>query len=178
MAEHDDDPDLALFRAAVADVRPLEQPAEPVQPPRPAPVPRQRQADDAAVMQELLWDGPDPEYLETGDELLYAREGIQRRVLRKLRRGHYRLDAELDLHGMTVPVAREALQGFFAECRRRDFRCVRIIHGKGRRSNNRGPVLKGKVDHWLRQLDQVLAYCSAQPQDGGTGAVYVLLRRS
>lgn len=178
MAAYNDDPDLALFRAAVADVRPIDAAPEPVRPPRPAPIPRQRQADDAAVMQELLSDGPDPEQLETGEELLYAREGVQRRVLRKLRRGQYRLDGELDLHGMTVPMAREALQEFFGYCRRRGLRCVRVIHGKGRRSNNRGPVLKGKVDHWLRQLDQVLAFCSAQPHDGGTGAVYVLLRSS
>jgi DNA-nicking Smr family endonuclease len=107
---------------------------------------------------------------------MYGRPGLQRRILRRLRRGHYSLAAELDLHGMTVPVARVALQAFLQECRRRDLRCVRIIHGKGRRSSNEGPVLKVKVDRWLRQREDVLAFCSAQPADGGTGAIYVLLR--
>jgi DNA-nicking Smr family endonuclease len=86
--------------------------------------------------------------------------------------------AELDLHGMTSELARSALREFMAECRRRDHRCVRIIHGKGRGSSNRGPVLKGKVNRWLRQRDDVLAFCSARPVDGGTGALYVLLRHS
>ncbi|KAB7627944.1 Smr/MutS family protein [Alkalilimnicola sp. S0819] len=179
MRDHDDqdlDIDRVQFRSAMADVRPLGPVAEPVRPPPPRPVPLQRIADDKAVLAELL-DGPDPEGLESGEELAYARDGLQRRVWRKLRRGQYRLDAELDLHGLTVPLAREALREFFGECRQRDLGCVRVIHGKGRRSDNRGPVLKGKVDHWLRQLDCVLAFCSAQPRDGGSGAVYVLLRR-
>jgi len=170
--------DSALFRAHVGRVRPLthdrvEQPA-----PRPAPVPRKRQEDEAQVRVDMLSDCFHPAELETGEELLFARPGMQHRILRKLRRGQYRLQAELDLHGMTVPVARDALSQFLARCRQLDFRCVRIVHGKGNGSRNRGPVLKSMVDRWLRQRDEVLAFASALPADGGTGAVYVLLRKA
>lgn len=165
-----------LFLSAMEGVRPLVHDRVAPAPARPAPIPRQALVDEREVLAELLADEYDPAALESGEELVYARPGLQRRILRRLRRGHYSLAAELDLHGMTVAVARVALQEFLLECRRHDYRCVRIIHGKGRRSSNQGPVLKGKVDRWLRQRDDVLAFCSARPVDGGTGAVYVLLR--
>jgi DNA-nicking Smr family endonuclease len=107
----------------------------------------------------------------------YARPGLQRTVMRRLRRGDYRIGAELDLHGMTADAARGELARFLREAIGRELRCVRIIHGKGLGSEGRGPVLKPRVARWLRQRDDVLAYCSARPADGGTGALYVLLRR-
>ncbi|MCP1676174.1 DNA-nicking Smr family endonuclease [Natronocella acetinitrilica] len=168
--------DLELFREAMADVRPLPQDRVVLRPKPPKPIPRQRIADEERVMQELLTHDFDPEMLETGEELFHARPGLQRRVARKLRRGQYGIQEELDLHGLTVPLAHAALREFIAECRLRNLRCVRVIHGKGQRSSNRGPVLKTKVDRWLRQWDEVIAFCSARPRDGGTGAVYVLLR--
>ncbi len=176
MSDRHEPTDAELFRTAMADVRPLRQDKVAESAPPPPPIPRQALADQREVMETLLSDDYDPEALETGEELVYCKPGLQRRVLRKLRRGHYSLAGELDLHGMTVPMAREALRAFLGLCRARDYRCVRIIHGKGRRSSNRGPVLKAKVDHWLRQRDDVLAFCSARPADGGNGAVYVLLR--
>jgi len=176
MSDKHEPTDEELFQAAMEGVRPLSQDRVVQAAPLPPPIPRQALADDQAVLDELLCDDYDPEALETGEELVYLRPGLQKRVLRKLRRGHYSLENELDLHGMTVPMAREALRQFFGYCRARDYRCVRIIHGKGRRSSNRGPVLKAKVDRWLRQRDDVLAFCSARPADGGNGAVYVLLR--
>jgi len=115
--------------------------------------------------------------LETGEELLFSRTGLQNRVLRRLRRGEYAIEAELDLHGLTRLEARQALSEFLHDCRARGCRCVRIIHGKGRGSQGKRPVLKQYVDHWLRQVDAVLAYCSAIPAHGGTGAIYVLLKR-
>jgi len=176
MSEDDID-EHALFHAAMADVRRLRAPQIVEQrKPRPRPIPLQREADEAAVLRELLTYEMDPLDAETGEELLFARVGVQRRVLRRLRRGMYGVQAELDLHGMTVPVAHEELRQFLAACRLRKLRCVRIIHGKGNRSSNRGPVLKGKVDRWLRQWDEIIAFISARPVDGGTGAVYVLLR--
>ena len=116
-----------------------------------------------------------PEDMETGEELTFRRTFVRPGILRRLRRGHYPCTDELDLHGLTVPEARRALGEFLAEALRGGHRCVRIIHGKGLRSGHRGPVLKSRVGRWLMRRDEVLAYSSARPVDGGTGAVYVLL---
>jgi len=164
----------ALFREAVKDVRPLRADRPEPDGPKPPPVPRQRERDDAQVLKDMLSDAVDPAELETGEELVFARPGLQHSVLRKLRRGQFSVEAELDLHGMTVVEARQALAEFLQA---RPGRCVRIIHGKGNSSAGRLPVLKGKVNHWLRQRREVLAFCSARPVDGGTGALYVLLAR-
>ncbi|MES1944191.1 Smr protein/MutS2 [Salinisphaera sp. PC39] len=169
------DEDRELFRDALGDIAPVKPGRRPPRRAPPPPRPRSTEADEAAVIEELL-EG-DPEEFETGDELLYRRHGIQHAVMRRLRRGHYRCQAELDLHGLFVDVARREVAAFLAEARDAGYRCVRIVHGKGLRSGNRGPVLKSKLALWLRRRDDVLAYCSARPVDGGTGAVYVLLRR-
>jgi len=144
---------------------------------RAQPVPRQKLLDERRGMLDMLSDDYDPSMTETGDELLYSRSGLQHGVLRKLRRGQIRIERELDLHGMTVAEARPALARFLAVCQNDRVRCVRIVHGKGHRSPHKRPVLKGKLDAWLRTRDEVLAYCSAPRRDGGTGAVYVLLKR-
>ena len=174
----DDEDDRRLFREAVQDVKPLprgETTAERRQRQRPAPQARFSRADRHAVLMESL-DGEsgDPE-LAAGDELVYHRAGVQMSVLRKLRRGQYRVQAEIDLHGLTVAQAKEVLRDFLAEALHRQFRCVRIIHGKGLRSGHKGPVLKGAVSSVLRRVGAVVAYVSARQVDGGTGAVYVLL---
>lgn len=137
--------------------------------------PRSRPADEAAIMTEPLND--DAEEMEAGEQLYFARAGVQHGVMRRLRRGKYHCHAQLDLHGLFVDVAREQVARFLLENRDIERRCVRIIHGKGLRSGSRGPILRDKVAVWLRCRDEVLAYCSARPADGGTGAVYVLLRR-
>jgi DNA-nicking Smr family endonuclease len=173
----DDEDDIRLFREAVQDVKRL--PRREVPPVtsrrRPVPVARFSRADRHAVLLESL-DGEtgDPE-LAAGDELVYARDGVQISILRKLRRGQYRVQAEIDLHGLTVAEAKMALRDFLAEALHRQFKCVRIIHGKGLRSGHRGPVLKGAVSSVLRRVGAVVAYVSAREVDGGTGAVYVLL---
>jgi DNA-nicking Smr family endonuclease len=177
MSDQDDKDDIALFREQVANVRRLSHPGRVAVAKRPAPIARNTLADEARVVQDSLSDDFDPADFETGDELLFARPGLQHGVLRKLRRGQFSVGAALDLHGMTVPVARIALQEFLHDSRARNVRCVRIIHGKGLGSKHRGPVLKGKVNRWLSQRDEVLAFCSARRSDGGTGAVYVLLKR-
>ncbi|MDZ7805124.1 Smr/MutS family protein [Thiohalophilus sp.] len=167
-----------LFREAVQDVRPLQ--AEPRhKPPRrkPSPRPRQRELDEAAVLAEMLCDPVHPEELETGEELLFIRDGLQHKLVKKLRRGELAIEAELDLHGLFREEAREAVVGFLTECRQNRVRCVRIIHGKGHGSQQKRPVLKQCVNHWLQQRDEVLAFCSARPVDGGTGAIYLLLKR-
>ena len=170
--------DIRLFRDSVGDVRPVRH--DRIVPPR-HPVstrPKFHERDEADVLRDLLSDHFEPADIETGDELLFIRAGLQQRTLKKLRRGLFVVGAELDLHGMTVPVARQAVAGFLHDCQRRRVQCARIVHGKGRGSRHRAPVLKQKVGGWLRQRDAVLAYCSARACDGGTGAVYVLLKRS
>ena len=116
--------------------------------------------------------------IETGDELLFVRPGVQRRLLQELRRGHLPPQEMLDLHGLRVAEARSLLEEFLAYARRHRLRVIHIIHGKGYGSHSRQPVLKQKVNQWLRQREQVLAFCSAPAFDGGTGAVYVLLKRA
>ncbi|MES1947363.1 Smr protein/MutS2 [Salinisphaera sp. C84B14] len=172
------DDDSALFRDAVGPVTEVAK-GQRRRPWRhmPSARPAMREADDQAVIGELLDFSPGDD-IETGDDLFHRREGVQLAVMRKLRRGQYRCQAELDLHGMIVDVARQCLAVFLREALDRGYRCVRVVHGKGLRSGNRGPVLKVKVAHWLRQRNEVLAYCSARENDGGTGAVYVLLRRA
>ena len=168
--------DAALFRAQIGPVKPLTHDKQLFEKKLPKPRPLQRLRDEQQVLIDMLSDDYDTAELETGEELLFNRPGIQHSVLRKLRRGQFSVGAQLDLHGMTVAVARVALGEFLHDCRHSATRCVRIIHGKGRGSRNKGPVLKGKVNHWLMQRDEVLAFCSAPRTDGGTGAVYVLLK--
>jgi DNA-nicking Smr family endonuclease len=113
----------------------------------------------------------------TGDEALsFQRAGVRIQVMRRLRRGFYPIDDELDLHGQSQMAARGQLAEFIARSRDRGCGCVRIIHGKGHRSGARGPVLKAAVNLWLRRLPDVMAFVSARAMDGGAGAVYVLLR--
>jgi DNA-nicking Smr family endonuclease len=170
--------DSQLFRDTIGKVKPVSTDRVAPQQRKPSPRPRFRDLDEAEVLQDMLSDQFEAADMETGEELLYQRAGLQQRTMKKLRRGLFVVDAELDLHGMTAKEARQAVAGFLYECRRRRVQCARIIHGKGRGSRHRGPVLKGKIGHWLQQRDEVLAYCSARNCDGGTGAVYVLLKRS
>jgi DNA-nicking Smr family endonuclease len=170
--------DANLFRASVSDVTPLPRPGKvQIESPLPRPVPAQRMRDDREALKDSLsnhmpWDAG----METGDELSFARNGIGAQTIRKLRRGHWVIQDELDLHGLTVEEARALLVEFLNQCVRRGVRCVRIIHGKGLRSKNREPVLKFKVANWLMQRDEILAFCQARPSDGGGGAVAVLLK--
>lgn len=110
------------------------------------------------------------------DKLYFKRPGIQQKLMEKLRRGQLRIEKQLDLHGMTVVTAEKSLNHFLESCQQNNYRCVRIIHGKGIGSTGRKPVIKNKLDEWLRINQDILAFCSAQAGDGGTGAVYVLLR--
>lgn len=169
--------DIALFRAHVGEVRRLQRLRAEPSLRRPPPVPRQTLADERQVLTDMFSDEYHPCEHETGEELQFSRPGLQHKLLRKLRRGQFRVSAELDLHGMTVTVARQALVEFLLQCRDQNRRCVRIVHGKGNGSRNRGPVLKTMVNRWLRQRDEILAFCSTPPNDGGTGALYVLLKR-
>ena len=169
--------DKDLFRQALGNIRRLKHDkAHHEDTPRPEASPRQFIADEEQVKHDLLSDDYVSSELQPGDILNYHQGGLQRTVLRKLRRGEFRCDAVLDLHGMTSMEARQALVAFLNNATTQDFRCLRIIHGKGLRSSNQGPVLKGLVNHCLQQRSEVLAFHSARPEDGGSGAVYVLLK--
>lgn len=169
--------DISLFREATQDARPLQQDKiEPVYP-RPAPIPKQSMLENERVLQDMISDHYDPAEIETGEELLFSRTGLQHGLIKKLRRGQFSIRGELDMHGMTVAEAREQLFVFLDECQKKHARCVRIVHGKGNGSPDKIPVLKSNLNRWLRQIDDVLAFCSARQVDGGTGAVYVLLKQ-
>jgi DNA-nicking Smr family endonuclease len=126
------------------------------------------------VLEESLASNPEAES-DTGEDLSFRRTSIGLPVFRKLKRGEISVRDEIDLHGFTAVEARVALYEFLSDAGLAGMRCVRVIHGKGRGSGPRGPVLKHVVNHWLRRMDDVVAFASARPVDGGTGAVYVLL---
>ena len=170
--------DLTAFREAMADAKPLADPGRVVPPqPRIKPIPKQFQQDEQQALVDSLSDHIPWGEAETGEELNFTRPGLSSQVLRRLRRGHWVIEDELDLHGLTRDEARVRLATFLNECKKRGTRCVRIIHGKGLGSKNREPVLKQKVRHWLMQRDEVLAFTQASPVDGGSGAVIVMLKR-
>jgi DNA-nicking Smr family endonuclease len=177
------DADGRYFREAMRGVRRLGlEPRHTAARPLPRPSARFTRADRIAVLAESLADLRQPlaPVIESGEELQFRRPGIQEQVFRKLRGGQYRVERELDLHGLTAPEAEAALCGFLAEALATDLRVLRIVHGKGLRSGNRGPVLKTLVNAYLQRVDAVLAFASAREVDGGSGACLVLLanRRS
>ncbi len=169
-----------LFRSSVGQVAPLPSHDKHVpSPPRPSPIALQHLADEQAALQESLSDDFDVEsLLDTDQALSYARSGVGQDVVRKLRKGHWVIQDQLDLHGLRRDQARESLSEFLKKAGRRGLRCVRIIHGKGLGSVNKEPILKNMVHRWLVQKDEVIAFCVARASDGGTGALVVLLKGS
>ena len=173
------DDDADLFRKAVADARPLQSPQRASREKRkPRPKARFSRADEASALQETLDADVDELHAHSGDSLRFHRPHVGKRTMRKLARGGYSVQAEIDLHGMTVAEARPRLQEFIDTCSRSGKLCVRVVHGKGLGSGHRGPILKQKVNRWLRRWDSVLAFVSTRQVDGGTGALYVLLQRT
>jgi DNA-nicking Smr family endonuclease len=170
--------DAELFRRTVGDVAPLSPSDKAIVPtPRPSPIARQHLADERAALEESLSDEFSVEsLLETDGALSFARNGIGSDTVRKLRRGHWIIQEQLDLHGLRRDEAREALAQFLRNATKRGLRCVRVIHGKGLGSVNKEPVLKNKVRSWLVQKDEVIAFCQARAVDGGSGALVVLLK--
>jgi DNA-nicking Smr family endonuclease len=169
-----------LFRLSVGEVQPIKVAEKHHPKPKtPLPIPFQHIADERAALKESLSDEFDAGSLLDSDEnLSFRRPGIGEDVTRRLRKGEWVIQAQLDLHGMRRDQARESLGDFLRQCMRKEIRCVRIIHGKGLGSVNKEPVLKNKVKNWLIQKDEVLAFSQATPVDGGAGALIVLLRSS
>jgi DNA-nicking Smr family endonuclease len=183
MDERDEDEDARLFRDAMRGVRPLDPQPVPASTPRQTPLPpaarrRQRPAPTATPGAGEMAGAERPlPQVERGEVLEYRAPGVQRNVLRNLRRGQPAAAGTLDLHGLSALKAAETMRVFLAEAGQVGARCVRIVHGKGLGSGSRGPVLKTLVNTWLREQRQVLAFVSAPPEDGGTGATLVLLNR-
>ena len=161
----------------MSDAKPLQH--EPrIQAPREVrPRARFRRRDEQEVLRESLDADMDEMEASSGEGLRFQRPQVGRRTMRKLTRGSFSVQSELDLHGMTGNEAATALHDFIVNSQRRGHTCVRIVHGKGLGSGARGPVLKGKVNSLLRKWDEVLAFVSTRQVDGGTGAVYVLLQK-
>ena len=172
------DPEQAAFQLAMAGVQPLPAPNR-VQlgTPPPPPRPQQLVADEQAALHESLY-GPIglQDRLEGGDEPNYLRQSLASSVLTDLRRGRWVIQGELDLHGLNRDEARHQLGSFLAACLHHGTRCVRIIHGKGHGSPQKLSILRQLVRGWLMQRIEILAFCQARPQDGGEGALIVLLR--
>ncbi len=166
--------DRELFRGFIGKVRRLNVDRVHLQKKKkPLPVPKKGSIGfDASEMDAGL---PILAELSVADTVDFVGPGVQKNVLRKLKMGFFGIDAELDLHGLTAHQAKRLLTGFLQRCSVSQQRCIHIIHGKGYRSPGQKPVLKNKLNLWLRQHPDVLAFCSASPADGGTGAVYVLL---
>lgn len=166
-----------LFATEVGPVTPLKARVHPRPPrPRPEPLPLQRQRDEQAVLREALSDEFDVEsLLDTDDALSWRRRGVGPDVARKLRRGVWAIQAQVDLHGLQRDAARERLAAFLRDASKQGLRCVRVVHGKGNGSPGRQPVLKGKVQTWLVQKTEVMAFVQARAAEGGAGALVVLL---
>ena len=170
--KNSDDP---LFMAEMTGVTPLKSDNKIKVRKKPAITPRQQ--TDAEADFDLVDAFSDAEITEECPETLsFSRSGLQHNVLKKLRQGKHPIEHDLDLHGLTVIEARKALVEFLEECEIADIRYTIIVHGKGFRSKDK-PIIKPMVNRWLRATDRVLAFHSAQPKDGGTGAVYVLLKK-
>lgn len=167
-----------LFARAVGPVQPLkDRGLAQLDKPRPQPVPAQRQLDERLVLRESISDEFDVEtLLDTDESLSFRRPGVGPDVVRRLRRGEWVIQRQIDLHGLRRDEAREQLAEFLREAVKAGLRCVRVVHGKGNGSPGREPVLKAKVKSWLVQKDEVIAFTQARPAEGGAGALVVLLR--
>jgi DNA-nicking Smr family endonuclease len=165
----------ALFRQAMQGVSPLTASDKALLAgTHPPPMPRKTPAGEQTPAGDALSDHI-PLELGAGDEWAFLRPGVSRQTLRRLRRGYWKIEAQLDLHGYTREEARQALVVFLDASSKRGFRGVRVIHGKGHSSRDHEPVLKARVGGWLAQRSDVLAFCQARPEEGGSGAVLVLL---
>ena len=167
--------DIALFREAIGPVRVIEAPMPAVEAPKPQPNTRRHDDDEAEALRETMRQPLDAMAYAMGEVLEFRRDEVPTRTLNRLKRGEFAVEDELDMHRMRVDDAEEALRRFLGEARRQQFPCVRLVHGKGLRSEF-GPVLKALVDRLLRHRGDVLAFASAPAAQGGTGATLVLLR--
>lgn len=167
-----------LFQRAAGAVKPISHARRVhLAPEQPAPIPVQQQLDEQRVLRESISDEFDAStLLDVDDAMSFRRPGIGTDVTRKLRKGDWSIQKEIDLHGLRREDAREALAAFIREAHKQGIRCVRVVHGKGLGSPGKAPVLKAKVQGWLIQKNEVLAFVQARADEGGAGALVVLLK--
>ncbi|WP_347987203.1 Smr/MutS family protein [Methylomonas sp. AM2-LC] len=166
-----------LFRTAIGKVRSIDTNTVILKPDKqPRPIPIFKPLEQVDPLQNSIEDNLETLYQE--DKIAFIAPGLQKSVLKKLRKGFYGLDADIDLHGLTSREAFKQLVDFLHDCVEEGCRCVHIVHGKGYHSPENQPVLKNDINYWLRQHKDVLAFCSAPSRAGGSGAVFVLLRLS
>jgi DNA-nicking Smr family endonuclease len=178
--EKNDDEDINLFKEAMKNVKPLRnRKATVIKKSTPVSLPKKKRNffEPAPQIRDNLFSDNINEFTSTDEKLFFTRGGLQLKLLRDFQQGKIRPIRTLDLHGMAVTKAREAVTEFLLTAVENNDRCVCIIHGKGKFSENHPPILKSHLNSWLRQYKNVLAFSSAQPKDGGTGALYVLLKR-
>jgi DNA-nicking Smr family endonuclease len=170
------DNETDLFRRMMSDVKPIKA-DERIQPEKPRLSPRRRTISEEDDNSSSFAEFEHATYVAPEETLFFARTGLQHKIVKKLKRGEVPIEARLDLHGQNIEEAGQSLDQFLEEAQAAGCRCVIIVHGKGHRSHEGKPVLKSQVNYWLRECPMVLAFSSAQPRDGGTGAVYVLLKK-
>jgi DNA-nicking Smr family endonuclease len=172
--------DKNLFARAIGKVAPLPVHNKAHLPSKPRePIATQLQKDEAKVIQDSLSDDFDVStLLDTDEALSFRRPSVGTEVTRKLRKGDWAIQREIDLHGLRSDEARLALTTFIRDAHKHGIRCVRVVHGKGLGSPGKTPVLKSKVHSWLVQKNQVMAFVQAKPAEGGAGALVVLLTPS
>lgn len=166
--------DLNTFREAVKGVKPLTQKKNRITPPSPPPHFVKRQSSQQKSYK--LYEGTNVEPVQGEEFITFKHASISNKTLSKLRKGQYNIEAMLDLHGMTVAAAKAATERFLQDCLHNEIRVALIIHGKGHHSQM--PILKNKLNDWLREIPVVLAFCSAAPEHGSRGAMYILLKRN
>lgn len=172
-----DQEDIALFKENIGEIEHIDQDKIHPVTKHPKPIAPFQQQSLEQEFSDTFSDEYEAPTVGSEETLNFRRGGIQHRLFSRLRNGNLHIEAELDLHGMTIPVAHQELAKFLHECQHYNIRCVRIIHGKGWNSKHHKPVLKSKLNAWLQQDEDILAFCSAPIEDGGSGAVYVLLKR-
>jgi len=173
--QKDKDNDSRLFRQAMQGVKPLICDKEPVYCPPKKLVNKKFKLNQSINYEDELSEYYEPADIE--DEVLFVRSGVQYEILRKLKRKYFNIKTKLDLHGMSVTMARSAIVKFLYYCQHNHIKYACIIHGKGHGSQKKQGILKAKVNQWLKMRQEVLAFCSAHPSNGGTGAVYIVIKR-
>ena len=170
--------DKKLFRNTIGDIERIKDNNIIIDKPKPSSHPKRNKENELDFSHTINESGLNEDLVDGNDEIKFCRAGDGDSKFKRLRQGKYKIEDELDLHGMKIEEARKELAMFLEQCKHRSIFCVLIIHGKGYGSKNKSPIIKNKLNQWLRHHDMVWGFCSAQPSDGGTGAIYLCFKSS